>query len=51
MTWRPVRKLFLAINIVGKVRDHLSKIISNGKLAAAELKALAEVAERKFGKS
>nr|WP_249127798.1 hypothetical protein [Bradyrhizobium lablabi] len=45
-------KLFLAINIVGKVRDHLNKVVSDGKLAAAELKALAETAERKrlFGR-
>lgn len=40
-------KLFLAINIVGKVRDHLNAVVSNGKLAAAELKQLAETAERK----
>jgi hypothetical protein len=40
-------KLFLAINIVGKVRDHLTKIVNDGKLAAAELKELAETAERK----
>src|SRR6185312_7388994 len=40
-------KLFLAINIVGKVRDHLASVLNNGKLAQAELKALAETAERK----
>lgn len=40
-------KLFLAINIVGKVRDHLNAVVSNGKLAAAELKHLAETSERK----
>ena len=28
--------LFLAINIVGKVRDHLTAILANGKLAEAE---------------
>ncbi|WP_225712219.1 hypothetical protein [Bradyrhizobium semiaridum] len=28
-------KLFLAINIVGKVRDHLRSVVSNGKLAQA----------------
>ena len=39
-------KLFLAINIVGKVRDHLNAVVSNGKLAAAELRVLAETAER-----
>jgi hypothetical protein len=40
-------KLFLAINIVGKVRDHLTAIVTNGKLARAELKELAQVAERR----
>jgi hypothetical protein len=40
-------KLFLAINIVGKVRDHLSAIVANGKLAQAELKELAQTAERR----
>ncbi len=40
-------KLFLAINIVGKVRDHLASAVANGKLAQAELKELAEVAGRK----
>ena len=40
-------KLFLAINVVGKVRDHLTAIVSNGKLAAKELKDLADTAERK----
>jgi len=40
-------KLFLAVNIVGKVRDHLAAIVNNGKLAQAELKQLAETAERK----
>lgn len=40
-------KLFLAINIVGKVRDHLTAMVTNGKLAAAELKELADTAERK----
>jgi hypothetical protein len=40
-------KLFLAINIVGKVRDHLNAVVANGKLAQAELKELAQVAERK----
>src|ERR1700719_1939275 len=51
--WRATRiddvaareKLFLAINIVGKVRDHLAATVANGKLAEAELKELAQVAE------
>lgn len=40
-------KLFLAINIVGKVRDHLTSVVANGKLAEAELRELARVAERR----
>jgi hypothetical protein len=40
-------KLFLAINIVGKVRDHLAAVLANGKLAQAELKDLAHAAERR----
>jgi hypothetical protein len=40
-------KLFLAINIVGKVRDHLTAAVANGKLAQAELRELALVAERR----
>jgi len=40
-------KLFLAINIVGKVRDHLTAIVTNGKLAQAELKEVAQAAERR----
>ncbi len=38
-------KLFLAINIVGKVRGHLQKIVSDGSLAATELRILAQTAE------
>jgi hypothetical protein len=40
-------KLFLAVNVVGKVRDHLAAAVTNGKLAQAELKELAQVAERR----
>lgn len=40
-------KLFLAINIVGKVQDHLAAVVANGKLARAELKELAQTAERR----
>jgi hypothetical protein len=39
-------KLFLAINVVGKVRDHLISVMSNGTLATEELRRLAETAER-----
>lgn len=40
-------KLFLAINIVGKVKDHLTSVVNDGKLAQKELQALVEAAERK----
>jgi hypothetical protein len=40
-------KLFLAINIVGKVRDHLASFVANGKMAEAELQELSRVAERR----
>jgi hypothetical protein len=40
-------KAFIAINIVGKVRDHLHAVIQNGKLATAELNKLHADAERK----
>ena len=30
-------KLWQAVNVLGKVRDHLAKIIANGKIAQAEL--------------
>jgi hypothetical protein len=40
-------KLFLAINIVGKVRDHLNAAVANGRLAQAELAELARTAERR----
>ena len=39
-------KLFLAINVVGKVRDHLNSIMTDGTLATEELRRLAETAER-----
>lgn len=40
-------KLYLAINIVGKVRDHLNAAVANGRLAQAELAELARTAERR----
>ena len=54
-TWRATaiddcagrEKLFLAINIIGKVRDHLASVVANGKLAQVELQELAQVAERR----
>lgn len=40
-------KLFLAINLVGKVRDHLTRAIVDGRFAEDELKSLALKRERK----
>ncbi len=40
-------KLFIAVNMVGKVRDHLTSVASNGSIAQAELNKLIENAERK----
>lgn len=53
--WRATRiedmtgreKLFLAVNVIGKVKQHLQTIIMDGKLAEAQLRELAETAERK----
>lgn len=39
-------KLYLAINIVHKVREHLTTIVNDGKLAASQLRDLAQTAER-----
>lgn len=33
-------KLYLAYNVVGKVRDHLAKVLSDGKVEQAELDKL-----------
>ena len=40
-------KLFLAVNIVAKVKDHLNATVTNGKLAMAEIKNITETAERR----
>lgn len=40
-------KLFVAVNVIGKVKDHLTSVVSNGALARAELDNLAKEAERK----
>ena len=40
-------RLYLAYRVVGEVERHLTSIMSNGSVAAAELKQLTEVAERK----
>lgn len=40
-------KLYLAANIVAKVKDHLSLVVKGGKLAEVEMKQITEQAERK----
>jgi len=40
-------KAFIAINIVGKVKDHLAKVVDHGRLAQADLNKLHADAERK----
>jgi hypothetical protein len=40
-------KLFLAINVVGKVREHLQTVVANGSLATKELEDLAKLTERR----
>lgn len=39
-------KLFLAVNIIGKVREHLIAVLNDGKLASAELAKIARTAEK-----
>lgn len=41
-------KLYLAINVVGKVRDHLQRVVENGTLARKELDQLATDPRKKF---
>jgi len=41
-------RLYLAHRIVGEVERHLGTIVQDGKLAARQLKDLAEAAERKM---
>lgn len=40
-------RLFIAVNVIGKVKEHLEHAISNGNVAAVELSNLAQEAERK----
>ena len=40
-------KLFVAVNVIGKVKDHLASVVSNGAVAKAEIDNLAKEAERK----
>lgn len=54
-TWRATRpddvaareKLYLAVNVIGKLKEHLQSVIENGRLAEAELKALTDEQQRK----
>lgn len=40
-------KLFIAVNVVGKVKEHLSRVVEDGRVAKSELDVLAKEAERK----
>lgn len=54
-TWRETNilnqvgreKLFLAVNVIGKVREHLKSIVDDGKIAEKDLMRLAQDEERK----
>jgi len=40
-------KLFMAVNVLGKVRDHLTMVVQNGSIAQADLQKLHAEADRK----
>lgn len=40
-------RVWQAVQIVGKIKDHIGAVLNDGKLAAAQLRELAETAERK----
>lgn len=40
-------KAYIAINVIGKVKQHLESVVANGTLAQAELHKLHAEAERK----
>lgn len=40
-------KLYLAVNVVRKVRDHIGYAVTNGRLAEKQLQDIATEAERK----
>lgn len=40
-------KLFLAINVAAKVRDHLTTVLNDGKLAQAQISEIVQAAERR----
>ncbi|TGN75958.1 hypothetical protein EOW77_0032340 [Bradyrhizobium yuanmingense] len=54
-TWRSTNfddvqgreKLFIAINVIGKVKEQLGRVAANGELAKAEIEELVRAAERK----
>lgn len=39
-------KLFLAVNVIGKVKHHLQTVIADGKLAEAQITSLAKLRSR-----
>jgi hypothetical protein len=39
-------KLFLAVNVIGKVKHHLQTVIADGKLAEAQVASLAKLRSR-----
>ena len=53
--WRQTRpddhqareKLYLAVNVIGKLKDHLEAAMANGRVADAELNALTRDQERR----
>lgn len=40
-------KLYLAVNLLGKIRQNLATMVSNGRIADAELKELIAAEERR----
>ena len=40
-------RVWQAVQIVGKIKDHIGAVLNDGKLAAAQLRELAETTERK----
>jgi hypothetical protein len=44
---RAREKLYIAVNVIGKLKEHLGSIIANGKIADAELETLIQDKERK----
>jgi hypothetical protein len=39
------QRLWQAVNLLGKIRDHLGKVLANGKLAQAQIKAMSKTRE------